>query len=348
MYEQTMSSATATLQNLNPLIFTGETIAQILALTTVGDFNVRFDNATVDNTGQLTVPRSAEVVLVASSDAVQTTINTPVNAPVVIFQGKGGINVRIDDGPNVVVPAHGAGITDRVVVGSDGTDRIVIGDTQNTRISLGSGSSVVLTGGGEDTVVAGLGNSTVVGGSGHAIVQLKGNAADYTVSVQNGHAVVTGGVTHKSTDISKIQYVQLDNGQALVFANDAKEASVSTLYHAAFGRDADATGLEFWFNASKAGASLENIANSFIESNEYKAMAQQTDAEFLTGLYQHTFARAGDAAGMDFWTKVLASGISRASVLAGFISDAGASLDGTAAHVEPIVVGSVTVVHNIV
>ncbi|NHZ89868.1 DUF4214 domain-containing protein [Massilia sp. CCM 8733] len=345
MYELPSASATTTLRGINPLIFTQGTIDRILGLTAATDNSVRFDTVAPDSSGKVTAPLGAEVVLVNSSDNFVSVITPPTNAPVIVFQGKGGVDVKFQDTNPASVPDNKV---DRVVVGTNNTDKFVIADSRDTQLSLGSGNSFVQTGGGNDTVVAGLGNSTVVGGSGNAIVKLAGSAADYKVTVKDGHAIVTSTKDAKTTDISKLQYVELDGGQALIFAEDFKEAGVATIYEAALGRTPDAGGLDFWLDAVRAGVTLESIAQSFLDSAEYKALPALDNQQFLTTLYKNTFDRAPDAGGLAFWTKVLESGVSRASVLSGFVSDAGQSLEGTAAYVEPVVVGSVTVVHNIV
>ncbi|NHZ41645.1 DUF4214 domain-containing protein [Massilia aquatica] len=344
MYELPSASATTTLRGINPLIFTQGTIDRILGLTAATDNSVRFDTVAPDTYGKVTAPFGAEVLLVNSSDNFVTVITPPTNAPVIVFQGKGGVDVKFQD---IGGPAPDNKV-DRVVVGTNNTDKFVIADSRDTQLNLGSGNSTVQTGGGNDTVVAGLGNSTVVGGTGNAIVKLAGSAADYKVTVKDGHAIVSSNTTLKTTDISKLQYVELDGGKALIFAEDFKEAGVATIYQSALGRTPDAGGLDFWLDAARAGVSLESIAQSFLDSAEYKALPALDNQQFLTTLYKNTFDRAPDAGGLAFWTKVLESGVSRASVLSGFVSDAGQSLDGTAAHVEPVVVGSVTVVHNIV
>ncbi|NHZ81209.1 DUF4214 domain-containing protein [Massilia sp. CCM 8695] len=347
MYQLSNSATTTTLMNLNSTLFTQGTIDRILALTASVDKSVSFDTVTPDSKGALPVTASTEILLVASSDTAQTTIVGGPSAPVTIFQGKGGVNARFEDTRPTDLPYT---VTERIVVGTTGNDKFVIADDRNTQLTLGTGNSMASSiGTSYDTIVAGLGNSTIVGGtSGNAIVQLKGNASDYKVTIQDGHAIVTNLGTLKTTDISKMQFVQLDGNQALVFANDAKEASVSTLYSAALGRLPDAKGLEFWMDAVRSGVSLESIAQGFLDSAEYKAKPQLTDQQFLDGLYLKTFNRAPDAEGLAYWTNVLDSGISRASVLAGFISVAGNSLDGTGNYIEPVVVGSVTVVHNII
>lgn len=344
-YEQNPAIVTSALHNSNPSIFTDETISRILALTTQTNNTVRFDTVAPDANGNVTVASGAEVVLVQSSNTQQTVITPPQNAPVVIFQGRGGVVATINDGP-VTVPSSSA--VDRVVVGSAGNDKIIVADARNTEVILGTGNSTVVTGGGVDTVVAGLGNSTIVGGSGdYSIVKLGGNASNYSVTVNNGHAVVTNTSSQKVTDISKIQYVQLDSGNALVFAKDSIEASIATLYHTAFGRDADAGGLDYWFDLGRAGVSLKQIADAFTHTPEFAPISQESNAAFVQSLYQNTFGRAGEDAGVAYWTDALAHGATRADLIAQFSQIAGQNIAGTI-HTEAQVIGNVTIVTGII
>jgi hypothetical protein len=346
MYEETKTNVTTALQSSSTAVFTDDTIAKILALTTkTGDTTVRFDTVTPDANGNVTVAAGAEVVYIASSDTLKTTVTPPVNAPVVIFQGKGGVIASLNDGATTVKSA--AGVVDRIVIGTAGADKIVIADGKNTQVNIGD-KDTVTAGAGEDTIIAGNGNSTVQGGTGHAIVKLGGKEADYKVTVNNGHAVVTNASTASSVDISKIQFVQLDNGKALVFANDSTQAAVTTLYQTTFGHTADANGLKYWFDLAAKGATLAQIADGFANSAEYKALATTTNSDFVNGLYQHTFGRAADAGGLAYWTAALTTGgATRAQLAASFADIASHNIDGTV-HTEAVVVGSVTIVHNII
>jgi hypothetical protein len=347
MYDQDTSTVTSALQNSSPAVFTDDTISKILALTTTDNSTVRFDQVGPDANGNVTVAAGAEVVLIQGSNAEQTTIKPPANAPVLIFEGRGGVNATISDGSTV--PAHAAGITDRVVVGTAGNDHIVIADAKNTHITLGTGNAIVQTGAGADTVVAGLGNSTIAGGTGHAIVQLKGNASDYAVSVSNGHAVVTSGANHTVTDISKIQYVQLDSGKALVFANDTQQAAVTTLFETTFGRTATSTELQTWFDKAAHGESLVQIASELTKTTEYTTkMASLSDTDFVNALYMQTFGRAAEADGLAYWLGALHDGHGREQLTATFADIASHNIDHTATNQEAQVIGSVTIVHNIV
>lgn len=345
MYETSTSVAVDALTKSSATVFDNATIERILSLTTQGttDTTVSFD--TVSTTGgQVTVAAGTEVVYVDSSPVAQTTLIAPQNAPVVIFQGKGGVNATFNDGQTTVQSA--AGVVERVVVNSIGADNIVIADNKNTQVTIGAGDTVV-GGAGNDTVIAGFGDSTVVGGTGYTIVQMAGDDSDYEVTVVDGHAVVTNAKTGVTTDISNVQFVQLDNGEALVFANDEVEAAVSTLYETAFGRAADASGLKFWFDRAREGVSLSDIADAFVDSAEYAPLLSLSTEDFVAGLYQNTFGRAADAGGMEHWTTLLDNGsLDRGDVIEYFATVAADTLAGTGT--EATVIGSVTIVHNIV
>lgn len=347
-YEETQSAVTDALKNSNPTVFSESTINQILALATRSNDTIRFDSASPDSQGNVTVPSGAEVVLVTTSDIFQTVVQPPANAPVVIFQGRGGVVATINDAA-ATIPSGDQGRVDRVVVGSAGDDRIIVADARNTKVILGTGNSSVSTGAGVDTIEAGLGNSTITGGSGdYAVVKLAGNANNYTVTVNNGHAVVTNNATSKVTDISKIQFVQLDNGKALVFAKDSIEGAIATLYHTAFGRDADAGGLDYWFDLGRGGATLKQIAAAFTNSIEFASMAATNNTAFVNQLYLNTFGRSGEDAGVAYWVDAIAHGYSRADLIVSFSQIAVQNIMGTAPNQEVTIVGSVSIVTGII
>lgn len=348
MYDSDQTAVTEALQGANPTVFSEETINQILALATRDNTQVRFDTGTPDQNGNVTVPSGAEVVFVNSSDTSSTIVNPPANAPVVIFQGRGGVVATLNDAA-ATVPSSNQTSVDRVVVGSAGDDLIVVTDAKNTKIILGSGDSTVGTGQGVDTVQAGLGNSTIIGGGGdYAVVKLAGNASNYNVTTQNGHAIVTDMTTQKTTDISRIQYVQLDNGNALVFAKNSLEGQISTLYRTMFGRDPDAGGLDYWFDLAKGGATLKQIAGAFAASSEYAQYLSQSNEAFIQSLYQNTFNRAGEDAGVAYWLDQLSHGQSKADVISNFAEIAIQNIQGTAQHQEAEIVGSVHIVTGII
>jgi hypothetical protein len=366
-YESDSSTVTNALHSSSPVIFTDDTISKILALATSStDTTIHFDTQGPDANGNVTVPSGTEVVFITSSDTQQTTIIPPANAPVVIFQGKGGVIANLNDGASTV-PAHAAGVTDRVVVGSSGNDQIVHTGNQNYNITLGSGNSTVFAGGGHDTVEAGLGNSTVIGGIGnHTIVSLVGHGTGHdfhfvpfpssTVSSTGNTAQAAGtdsvgiinNTTGVTTTVTGVQYVAVDGGDAIVIAASTVEAGVASLYHAAFGRTGDAGGIEYWFNLVKNGESLHDVAYGMSHSAEFAAKdGALSDTAFITQLYQNTFNRAPDTGGLAYWQQQLTSGASRVDLLAQFASVAALNEQGTI-HTEVTIVGTVTIVPHIV
>jgi Ca2+-binding RTX toxin-like protein len=318
-----------------------------------GSSTVEVETVDAGTGGVVTVGAGTDVLFVHGSDTGPTSFTVPGNVPVIVFEGNGGVNVVVGGG------ANGA---DRVVLGSDGNDKIIITDGTNTEVVLGSGDSTVTGGTGSDTIVGGQGNSTVTGGGGHDILVIHGTHGDYVIVVNHvasapsgnaeasttGHVVVTNSVTGEQTDITGIQYVQLDGTDAMVFAASTVEAGVATLYQAAFGRTGEFGGVEFWFDQAKGGESLHDIAVAFTNSAEFAShTAGLSDTAFVQQLYQDTFSRSADSGGLDFWVHALQSGSTRADLLTAFASVAAMNEAGTL-HTEATIVGSVTIVQDIV
>lgn len=361
MYDIDASAAVDALTISGSSAFTAGTLNTILSLTTSSsNSNVTFAQFDASGGGEVTVGAGSEVVFIQLSDTQQTTITPPSGVPVVIFSGSGGVDVTFNDGSTV---GGGDDIPDRVVVGTAGNDNIIIADGQDTQIILGSGDSTVVAGSGDDTIVAGLGNSTVDGGAGHNIVVMQGGDSNYHVVVagppasadggqtpqafSTAHVVVTNSVTGVTTDITGVQYVQLDGGDALIFGTSTVEAGVAVLYHTAFGRTGEAGGIEYWFDKAKAGESLHDIAVHFTHAAEFQADAAMSNGDFIQTLYQNAFGRAADTGGLAYWLAQLNSGATRADLLTQFSSVAALNLDG-AMETEATIVGSVTIVHDIV
>ncbi|MFA9215557.1 MAG: DUF4214 domain-containing protein [Sphingomonadaceae bacterium] len=356
MYDTDTASVSSALRSANSPVFTDATIRQIIQLSTAGNSTVTFTTATPSATGVVTVASGTDVAYVPTSGGTLTVNQAP---PVVILQGTAGANLVVGNTTDTNTGTH-------LVVGSAGNDNIVLQGQTNYSVVLGTGNSTVVAGAGADTVTAGLGNATVVGGtSGHTIVKLTGAEADYTVTIVDGHAVINhtgpsgaavqGAVSgaaavapNVSTDVSHVQYVQLDNNKALILAANEKQAAIASLFHAALGRDATATELQQWYDKG-AAATVQAAAAALAATTEFQTLhGAQTDAAFINSLYVNMFGRAPEAAGLDYWTAALHAGASRAELAMDFAVIAGQHDAGTAVHVEAIVVGAVTIVPGIV
>lgn len=92
------------------------------------------------------------------------------------------------------------------------------------------------------------------------------------------------------------------------------------LYFAYFLRIPDKSGLEFWIRRKRSGYLLRTISDSFATSSEFvRRYGTLTNRQFVELIYQNLFARTGDAAGVDYWTRRLDTRAeSRGGVMAQF------------------------------
>jgi hypothetical protein len=122
------------------------------------------------------------------------------------------------------------------------------------------------------------------------------------------------------------------------------------LYQTVFGRTAEAGGLDYWFDVAKAGASTKQIATSFVNSTEFssKHPASETNTDFIQSLYQNTFNRAGEDAGVAYWLDQMTFGKTKADLVLSFAEIALQNILHTAPNQEAQIVGSVNVIGNII
>lgn len=86
---------------------------------------------------------------------------------------------------------------------------------------------------------------------------------------------------------------------------------VQELYVAYFGRPADPDGLDFWTNNLGADANLfPQVVTAFSTSGEYRSTYENMDNRAIVmEVYENLFSRAGDEAGVNFWTNALDTGV---------------------------------------
>ncbi len=98
---------------------------------------------------------------------------------------------------------------------------------------------------------------------------------------------------------------------------DARAAA--RLYSAAFDREPDDDGLNFWINSLDQGVPLLRIAEKFRNSPEFQSRyGELSDLDFVRQLYRNVLRREGEQSGVEYWVGVLAAGESQATVLRQF------------------------------
>ncbi len=172
---------------------------------------------------------------------------------------------------------------------------------------------------GNDTFYTGTGSNIVLGGAGRDTAVLPGQANQYKMSGANTALTMDRFDGASKNALYDVERVKFDNGTlALDFDGNAGQAY--RVYQAAFDRTPDAGGLSYWVSRMDAGAALRDVAQGFVISAEFISVygANSSDADFVGRLYHNVLHRDGEAGGAAFWQGQLASGVSRATVLAGF------------------------------
>jgi hypothetical protein len=252
----------------------------------------------------LTLDFTAPPATVAPQVFSLFSVNTPVvDTPLVdtvervIVSGNGNDHITASNG-NTTVDA-GAG-----------NDTVTLGNGNNVVIA-NSGDNLITTGTGRDVIYAGTGNDTIDTGAGYDVVHVAGSRADFAASASGNSLNLDGG--DHVVSASNVEFISFDNNESLVVASSDEEAAALRLYNGLLGRDADAGGAEGWSNAA-SNTSLADIAQGFLGSSEFQNNA---NVDFVQNLYTSLLGRDADGAGEAAWLNVLATGGSRADVIAG-------------------------------
>ena len=176
--------------------------------------------------------------------------------------------------------------------------------------------------------VSGLGNVPVTVSNGTYSIGCTSTYVATDSVVSDGQTIC---VQHQAspfpgTSVSTV--LQIGN-QSLTFksttAASTTSAQVASYYRTILGREADASGQQFWQGEASRleglGASLNEawfaMATAFFTSGEYAAKGV-SDAEFVTDLYETFFNRGPDASGLAFWSQQIAAGMPRSIVMLSF------------------------------
>lgn len=160
------------------------------------------------------------------------------------------------------------------------------------------------------------------GGNAIDTIEYANKSTDYKVLKSGDNATIQRKSNLSDTDegVSLERLSFSDTNLALDINGPQSAGGAYRLYQAAFDRTPDTAGLGYWIDAVDKGMSLESVANSFLQSQEFKSLYgdSPSNQQFVTLLYNNVLNREPDADGLDYWLNDLSSGISRAGVLASF------------------------------
>ena len=131
----------------------------------------------------------------------------------------------------------------------------------------------------------------------------------------SGDVILFDNNTHASVSISGVSFVIFDgaatdssgNYQSMYYVGNANHTEVTELYTAAFGRQPDLGGFEYYINELNAGITIDQIARQFQASSEFQARygANGSDASYVTNLYENVLHRAPSTAELAYYTGAL-------------------------------------------
>lgn len=285
---------------------------------TVYGFNsnaVRSTDGLADTTFQLTDVNDDMVASIWDAGGTDTIDLSGYSSASTIDLREGGFSSFNGLQKNLSI-AYGAQIEN--AVGGSGNDTIT-GNALANFIDGGAGADTVLAGAGADRVVLTAGD-TFFGDVGSDTGIISGfSRSEAKPMGWNGRNTVDQVAVGRYA-FSSVENLEFLDGTLLT----GNAAQVQRLYDTVFSRDADAGGLASWTNALDAGASVAQIATSFVASPEFTATYGSLDTGgFVTLLYRNVLDRAPDQGGFDNWTGRIDRGeLSRADVVAGFSESA--------------------------
>lgn len=160
--------------------------------------------------------------------------------------------------------------------------------------------------------------------AGSTTVTFAGNLSQYTIAASGSSFTVTDNVAGTTQTVSAQSRLRFADTTVALDLNGLP-GQAYRMYQAAFNRKPDSGGLGFQINALDAGFTLQQIAQNFIDSPEFKATYGALDTSaFVTQLYMNVLQRAPDDSGLAFYVSHVdgtnPDGIkfSRAQVLMGF------------------------------
>ena len=204
-------------------------------------------------------------------------------------------------------------------------------------LKIGAGSTIrnAYGGDGDDLIFAnplggvlhGMdGNDTLRGGAGLDTAAYQHARADYTIQkTATGYSVQDTKGSEGTDQLSGIERLQFSDGVLAFDTTTGTAGQAYRLYQAAFDRTPDAAGLGYWIGAMDKGVRLIDVAQGFVQSNEFKTLygATPTNAELVTHLYSNVLHRAPDAGGAAYWLDLLDQHrITAADALASFSESA--------------------------
>jgi len=214
------------------------------------------------------------------------------------------------DEMNITLPAQLP--TPWLIASGAGSDKLTI---------KGGGSGLTVDAGSDnDTITLADHGHRIVGGDGSDTVVMNGAQSAFTVTRSGDTLTVRVNDTGAIDTLTGVERLKFTDGLVAMDINGIG-GEAYRLYQAAFNRVPDKSGLGFWIAYMDHGMTLNEAAQQFMASPEFKNMygTNPTNADFVDKLYHNVLHRAGEPDGVKFWMDYLTTGGgTQAKVLAFF------------------------------
>ena len=204
----------------------------------------------------------------------------------------------------------------------------------------GTSRADVMTGTTADDIFRGNGgNDTISGGAGVDTAHFSGNRTSYRL-VDNGLGVTVTDVrsgtfdgTDTTTGLERLVFADMSIN-LMIGANSRTIAAsqlktLQELYVAFFNRVPDADGLSYWIDQTRAGQSLDSIANAFYNAallypTQTGYTSNMTNEDFVHIVYRNVLGReeGADSGGLTYWRNELENGTSRGELVTTILGSA--------------------------
>jgi len=206
---------------------------------------------------------------------------------------------------------------------------VIINDEVHHYLSLSEDAMIedVIGSHGDDTIVLNEKNNTVNGLDGTDTIKVTTSSplridllSDKLILSQkdNGFDIL---INIEELYINEI-YIDINayKRDTVSFTNYESASTISRLYLAVFNRLADEKGLEYWISRDEDNMSINDIANSFVISEEFNSLYGSTvsDEEYIILLYSNILYRDPDKEGLDYWKTDMQNGSSKEDILVSF------------------------------
>ncbi|MCC2956340.1 FG-GAP-like repeat-containing protein [Massilia sp. IC2-477] len=248
-------------------------------------------------------------------DIFVTSASDPIDSFVLMQQADGSFaRTWTSNGASrsIALDANNDGMDDLVTFYMDGRPVAIDLNVMGSQLSGGAGN---------DRLTATAGSDVLDGQAGFDLARMAGKRDAYSiVKSAGGFTVQETGKAYNTDSLRGIERLLFDD-VGVAFDIDGAGGQAYRIYQAAFNRAPDSGGIGYWIGVMDRGSSLADVALSFTQSDEFRAMygAAPGNREIVQRLYQNVLHREGDTGGIEYWTGLLErKTLTVAQVLVGF------------------------------